>query len=125
MESTLLETIDETLETIIKQLNDKYDRLYDALLSCGENFNAQLIAKYNDSQGIKTTYLSPKDAGILVTDLPQQAQILEDAYDKIYKLREIEGKLLSQVSLVFLNITMLLHFREAVRYHRCNHSAWY
>ena len=94
MESTLLETIDETLETIIKQLNDKHDRLYDALLSCGENFNAQLIAKYNDSQGIKTTYLSPKDAGILVTDLPQQAQILEDAYDKIYKLIEIEGKII-------------------------------
>ena len=94
MESTLLETIDETLETIIKQLNDKHDRLYDALLSCGENFNAQLIAKYNDSQGIKTTYLSTKDAGILVTDLPQQAQILEDAYDKIYKLREIEGKII-------------------------------
>ena len=38
--------------------------------SCGENFNAQLIASYNDSQGFKTTYLSPKDAGILVTDLP-------------------------------------------------------
>ena len=42
MESTLLETIDETLETIIKQLNDKHDRLYDALLSCGENLMLNL-----------------------------------------------------------------------------------
>ncbi|MCJ1662208.1 aspartate kinase [Staphylococcus sp. NRL 18/288] len=94
MDMIFLATIDETLEHIIKTLKDEPPRLYDALLSCGENFNAQLIASYNDSTGVKTTYLSPKDAGILVTDLPQQAQILEEAYDQIYKLREIEGKII-------------------------------
>ncbi|MCE5089594.1 aspartate kinase [Staphylococcus devriesei] len=94
MEKTLLTTIDETLETIIETLKEQPPRLYDALLSCGENFNAQLIASYNNSKGYKTTYLSPKDAGILVTDLPQQAQILEEAYDEIYKLRDIEGKII-------------------------------
>ncbi|PNZ68134.1 aspartate kinase [Staphylococcus croceilyticus] len=94
MDMILLTTIDETLEHIIKTLKDEPPRLYDALLSCGENFNAQLIASYNDSQGVKTTYLSPKDAGILVTDFPQQAQILEEAYDQIYKLRDIEGKII-------------------------------
>ena len=35
-----------------------------------------------------------KDAGILVTDLPQQAQILEEAYEKISKLKDIEGKII-------------------------------
>ncbi|MBI5972393.1 aspartate kinase [Staphylococcus caledonicus] len=94
MEKSLLTTIDETLENIIATLKEQPPRLYDALLSCGENFNAQLIASYNNSKGFKTTYLSPKDAGILVTDLPQQAQILEEAYDEIYKLRDIEGKII-------------------------------
>lgn len=94
MEKSLLTTIDETLENIIATLKEQPPRLYDALLSCGENFNAQLIARYNNSKGFKTTYLSPKDAGILVTDLPQQAQILEEAYDEIYKLRDIEGKII-------------------------------
>ncbi|PTE67089.1 aspartate kinase [Staphylococcus devriesei] len=94
MEKSLLTTIDETLENIIATLKEQPPRLYDALLSCGENFNAQLIARYNNSKGFKTTYLSPKDAGILVTDLPQQAQILEEAYDEIYKSRDIEGKII-------------------------------
>lgn len=94
MEKSLLTTIDETLDNIIATLKEQPPRLYDALLSCGENFNAQLIASYNNSKGFKTTYLSPKDAGILVTDLPQQAQILEEAYDEIYKLRDIEGKII-------------------------------
>ncbi|MGZ2416143.1 aspartate kinase [Staphylococcus caledonicus] len=94
MEKSLLTTIDETLENIIATLKEQPPRLYDALLSCGEKFNAQLIASYNNSKGFKTTYLSPKDAGILVTDLPQQPQILEEAYDEIYKLRDIEGKII-------------------------------
>ena len=40
----ILITINDTLEEYIKHLSDKPNRLYDALLSCGENFNAQLIA---------------------------------------------------------------------------------
>ena len=63
-------------------------------MSCGENFNAQLIADYNNTQGVHTTYLSPEDAGILVTDLPQQAQILEQAYERIAQLRNIKGKII-------------------------------
>lgn len=75
----ILITINDTLEEYIKHLSDKPNRLYDALLSCGENFNAQLIAQYNNSQGIPTRYISPKEAGLTVTDLPQQAQILDSA----------------------------------------------
>ncbi len=39
---------------------------------CGEDFNAQLIALYNNSQGIPTKYISPKEAGI-VTDCPTRS----------------------------------------------------
>ena len=86
----ILITINDTLEEYIKDLSDKPNRLYDALLSCGENFNAQLIAQYNNSQGIPTRYISPKEAGLTVTDLPQQAQILDSAYNDIYKLRDYD-----------------------------------
>ena len=89
----ILITINDTLEKYIKDLSDKPNRLYDALLSCGENFNAQLIAQYNNSQGIPTRYISPK-AGLTVTDLPQQAQILDSAYNDIYKLRDYDEKLI-------------------------------
>ncbi|HJE01750.1 aspartate kinase [Staphylococcus auricularis] len=94
MSDTLLSTMDETLEHYIATYRDKHNRLLDALLSCGEDFNAQLIASYNHSQGIPTRYVSPKEAGIMVTDLPQNAQIIDEAYEKIYQLNDYEEKLI-------------------------------
>src|SRR5699024_11252226 len=81
MSDTLLKTIDESLENYIATLRKKPSRLLDALLSCGEDFNAQIIAEYNNSQGIPTRYISPGEAGITVTDLPQNAQILNQSYE--------------------------------------------
>lgn len=94
MDRDILTTIDETLEKHIRELKDKPARLYDAIVSCGEDFNAQLIAAYNNSQGVPTKYISPKDAGILVTDLPKQAQILDSAYEQIFKLNDYKKKLI-------------------------------
>ena len=94
MDDEILTTIDETLELYISQLSDKPSRLYDALVSCGEDFNAQLIANYNNNQGIPTRYISPKEAGLIVTGLPQQAQILDSSYEHIYKLRDYKEKLI-------------------------------
>ena len=94
MDDAILTTIDETLELYIEQLSDKPPRLYDALLSCGENFNAQLIAIFNNSQGTPTRYVSPKEACLIVTDLPQQAQILDSSYTDIHKLRNYKEKLI-------------------------------
>ncbi|WP_336832013.1 aspartate kinase [Staphylococcus pseudoxylosus] len=94
MSDNLLTTIDQTLENFIATLKDKPSRLLDALLSCGENFNAQLIAEYNNSQGIPTRYISPGEAGIQVTDLPQNAQILDQSYEALYNLRAYDEKLI-------------------------------
>lgn len=94
MSTDMLSIIDNTLEKYIDTLQDQPARLLDALLSCGEDFNAQLIAEYNNSQGIPTKYLSPKEAGIIVTDIPQQAQILSSSYNHIHKLRDYKEKLI-------------------------------
>lgn len=94
MSDNLLTTIDQTLENFIATLKDKPSRLLDALLSCGENFNAQLIAEYNNSQGTPTRYISPGEAGIQVTDLPQNAQISDQSYEELYNLRAYDEKLI-------------------------------
>ncbi|MGW7975724.1 aspartate kinase [Staphylococcus xylosus] len=94
MSDNLLTTIDQTLENFIATLKDKPSRLLDALLSCGENFNAQLIAEYNNSQGTPTRYISPGEAGIQVTDLPQNAQITDQSYEVLYNLRAYDEKLI-------------------------------
>lgn len=79
----------------IQKYNNQSLRLLDALKSSGEDFNAQLIAAYNNQNGIKTTYLSPKALNIIVSDEPGNAIILDDSYEKIYKvIQNIEGKII-------------------------------
>ncbi|TDL37096.1 aspartate kinase [Macrococcoides bohemicum] len=70
-------------------------RLLDAIKSSGEDFNAQLIAAYNNQNGIKTTYLSPKALNMIVSDEPGNAIINDDSFEKIYKvIQNIAGKII-------------------------------
>lgn len=79
----------------IQKYNNQPLRLLDALKSSGEDFNAQLIAAYNNQNGIKTTYLSPKALNMIVSDEPGNAIILDDSYENIYKvIQNIEGKII-------------------------------
>ncbi|MCJ1777598.1 aspartate kinase [Mammaliicoccus sciuri] len=94
MDRSILDEIKRHLLNLIDVYHDKPERLLDGLKSCGEDFNAQLIAQYNNQLGFPTRYLSPKDAGIIVTDEPGNAMILESSYEKIYKLREYDEKLI-------------------------------
>ena len=94
MDDHILKSIDQTLERYIATLKNKPPRLLDALLSCGEDFNAQIIAEYNNSQGIPTRYVSPGEAGITVSDLPQNAQIQDQSYEALYNLRNYKEKLI-------------------------------
>ena len=90
----ILTVIRDTLNQYIATLSDKPKRLLDALLSCGEDFNAQIIAQYNNEQGIPTRYISPKAAGIRVDDVPGNAQIQPSAYDHMYHLNDYDEKLI-------------------------------
>ncbi|MEB7066052.1 aspartate kinase [Mammaliicoccus sciuri] len=94
MDRSILDEIKNHLLNLINVYHDKPERLLDGLKSCGEDFNAQLIAQYNSQLGFPTRYLSPKEAGIIVTDEPGNAMILESSYEKIYKLREYDEKLI-------------------------------
>ncbi|WP_208588276.1 aspartate kinase [Gracilibacillus suaedae] len=60
----------------------------DALKATGEDSLAKVLSFYLQSLGLKATYLNPGEAGILVSDNPGSAQILDESYDRLYKLRE-------------------------------------
>ncbi|MCO4346473.1 aspartate kinase [Staphylococcus agnetis] len=94
LKTNIITEIDQTLERLIYELKDEPLRLLDALKSSGENFNAQIIAAYNTEQGVPTEYLSPKDAGIIVTDEPGNAQILESSYETINQLNQRKHKII-------------------------------
>lgn len=59
--------------------------LYDIILSRGEDNNARLIAGVLKAEGLKARYISPEDLGLLVTDEPKNARILNKAYPLIKK----------------------------------------
>ncbi|MGD7044495.1 aspartate kinase [Jeotgalibacillus proteolyticus] len=85
----------EQLEGILKELISLYgedgERLLDALKASGEDMNARVMTAYLVSLGHQASYVSPKDAGMVVTDEPGNAQILPEAYERISKLRSLEG----------------------------------
>lgn len=63
------------------------DFLYDTFLAAGEDNNAKLIAEYFCQNGLMARYIHPKEAGIIVSDEPQNARLLPASYDKLEKLR--------------------------------------
>ncbi|NEU30798.1 aspartate kinase [bacterium LRH843] len=59
----------------------------DLIKASGEDNNAKLIANYFQQIGLQATYLNPKDAGLLVSDEPGNAQVLPEAFDNLSTLR--------------------------------------
>lgn len=87
--ASLLHHFESVLTHYLTTIKDS-DRLLDALKSCGEDFNAQLISPFLNSLGLNTRYISPKELGMIVTDEPGEAQLLHESYDSIYKFRDSE-----------------------------------
>lgn len=93
--TTLTPLFKRQLLDFIQKYNNQPLRLLDAIKSSGEDFNAQLIAAYNNQNGIKTTYLSPKALNMIVSDEPGNAIINDDSFEKIYKvIQNIAGKII-------------------------------
>ncbi|MFT8319647.1 MAG: aspartate kinase [Bacillus sp. (in: firmicutes)] len=105
----LIETIMERYANIAKELdlsNDIIDKIKEDLLgvldadksneksymeavkACGEDNNAKLVAHFFNQRGVKAQYINPKDAGLIVSDDPGNAQVLPESYDRLYALRE-------------------------------------
>ncbi|AXY26397.1 aspartate kinase [Suicoccus acidiformans] len=87
--SGLLEKFEATLKDHLANIEDP-ERLLDALKSCGEDFNAQVIAEYFNSIGMKSRYWSPREVGILVSDEPSNARLLPESYEAIAKLKDTD-----------------------------------
>lgn len=93
--TTLTPLFKKQLLDFIQKYNNQPLRLLDAIKSSGEDFNAQLIAAYNNQNGIKTTYLSPKALNMIVSDEPGNAIVNDDSFKKIYKvIQNIAGKII-------------------------------
>ncbi len=91
------EVIQEIYDDLTKRVRaDKTnpERFMDLMKASGEDNNAKLTAAYFQSQGVEASYVNPKEAGLLVSDEPGNAQVLPESYDQLYKLNERPGILI-------------------------------
>ena len=63
----------------------------DAIKALGEDCSAKIVSVYLNQLGLNAKYLNPKDAGLIVSDEPGNAQILPESFPKIYNLRDHDG----------------------------------
>ena len=93
-----LELPDEVVEPIAKDLTQRLENsttdkdLYmDMMKAGGEDNCARLIAQVLQARGVEAHYVNPKDAGLLLSNEPGNAQVLPEAYNHLRSLSERPG----------------------------------
>ena len=66
-------------------------RYLDGIKAAGEDNCAKLVAAELDRRGLHARYLSPREAGMLLTDEYGNAQLLPESYENLARLRREEG----------------------------------
>ena len=88
----------EVVEPIARDLTERLENsttdadLYmDTMKAGGEDNCARLIAQVLQANGVDAHYVNPKDAGLLLSDEPGNAQVLPEAYNRLRDLHERPG----------------------------------
>ena len=63
----------------------------DSIKAAGEEYSARFVAAAFSAKGLKAQYVSPRDAGMLLSDEPGNAQVLAESYPKLATLRDRPG----------------------------------
>jgi aspartate kinase len=88
----------EVIEPIARDLTERLENsttdadLYmDTMKAGGEDNCARLVAQVLQANGVDAHYVNPKDAGLLLSDEPGNAQVLPEAYNRLRDLHERPG----------------------------------
>ncbi|MEH7097066.1 aspartate kinase [Neobacillus vireti] len=90
----VIQEIHDDLLTRMASDQNKPDRFLDLLKASGEDNNAKLVAAYFQSQGVEAHYVNPREAGLLVSDEPGNAQTLPESYERLNSLNDRSGILI-------------------------------
>ncbi len=88
------EIIQEIRLDLTERLNgdkSKPDRYMDRMKASGEDNHAKLVAAFFRKMGVEAHYIDPKEAGLIVSDEPGNAQVLPEAYESLSSLRWHSG----------------------------------
>jgi aspartate kinase len=84
-----IEAVLDEFDARLSYRKEHQGKFRDLVVACGEDVNAKLFAEYLKSIGKKAIYLSPKDAGLIVTPCFGDAQPIEDIAQKLAGLKKI------------------------------------
>lgn len=94
LSNDIIDRISADLQEILHGDKSNPARFMDAVKASGEDNNAKLITAYFQSRGVEAHYVNPKEAGLIVSDEPGNAQVLPEAYENLKKLRDRSGILI-------------------------------
>lgn len=90
LDLALYAEIEKSIKTVLTE--DLPDGMkLDRIKALGEDNSAKIVSSYLCKIGLNARYINPKEAGIIVSDDPGNAQILPESFDKIYQLRDVDG----------------------------------
>ena len=85
---SLLEEIDSDIKKRISEDKSIAVKFTDGVKALGEDINAKVVASYINSLGVDAKYVSPKDAGLLLSEEFGNAAVLDISYDNLAKLKD-------------------------------------
>ncbi|WP_312096006.1 aspartate kinase [Niallia sp.] len=87
LSSDIIANIKKDLLELMEKSSDE-KAFMEAMKASGEDNNAKLVAHFFKDRGLDAIYINPKEAGLIVSDNPGNAQVLAESYDRLFALRE-------------------------------------
>jgi aspartate kinase len=87
----IVELIADDLKERVAADKSNRGKFIDSLKAAGEDNCAKLVANYLQSIGFDAQYISPKDAGLLLSDEFGNAQVLPQSYENLKLLKDKSG----------------------------------
>ncbi len=94
LSNDIVNIIKDDLQSRLAAKEDGEQQFIDLMKASGEDNNAKLFSYYLQSLGVDAQYVDPKEAGLLVSKDYGNAQVLPEAYEHLYELRNREGILI-------------------------------
>ena len=91
LESGVLTRISEDLAERVGSDISNQERYVDTVKAGGEDCSAWLVAEALRSKGVNAAYLSPSEAGMVLSSEYGAAVVLDETYDNLRKLRDADG----------------------------------
>ncbi len=89
--SALIDALRDDLGTRIEADASDEEAYLDGVKALGEDQCARLLASLLRQRGVDAHYVSPGDAGMLLSDEPGNARVLQQSYGRLRALRERDG----------------------------------